>query len=218
MKNKDKEKTAEAVAEEIAAALPPEGVTEEVVATPVPEEAAPVAAPEEGDTAAAFFASLSPREREALIGAISHLAESEREREAARLRAEEEAAIAEMEGHAGFHGIAERADAIRALTAAVSWLSALPLHERLSAAYYIDRGMRYGEPTREDLLAAALSDPAIGAALAEATHKERARVGLGLPPVPKKKGTGGAPATVKAAPRSLNEATEAAKKFLRFYK
>ena len=30
--------------------------------------------------------------------------------------------------------------------------------------------------------------------------------------------TGGAPATVKAAPRSLTEAPEAAKKFLRFYK
>jgi hypothetical protein len=229
MKTNDEKKTAEAVAaataeeaaaEEAAAekAVAEEAAAEEAVAEAALAEAALAEEAAPRDTAAAFFASLSLREREALIGALTHLAESEREREAQRAKEAEARAIAEMEKSPNFKGIAERADAIRALSAAVPWLGALPLYERLSAAYYIDRGMRYGEPTKEDLLEAALCDRALGAELARVSHEANAKRAKTLPPVSKKKGTSATPATVKGAPRNLAEATDAAKKYLRFYK
>lgn len=207
-----------AVAEEAVAKAVTEEAIAEAAEEAIVEEAAPEAAPAEKDTLAAFFAALSPREREALFGALSHLAESERERERSRAIAEEEAAITAMEEMEGFRGISERKGALRALCAAVPWLGALPLHERLSAAYYIDRGMRYGEPTKEELLEAALADPALGAALALHTQKANARTGAALPPVAKKRGTAAAPATAKERPRNFAEATDEAKKYLRFYK
>ena len=238
MKTKDKEKKEQdavqaeevltAAAEEaIAEAIAEEAVAEEaaeeaakaaVTEAAVTEAAAPDTAPAQNDTLAAFFAALSPREKEALLGALAHLAESERAKERAAAAAEEERALAEMEEMENFRGIAARKGALSALCRAVPWLGALPLYERLSAAYYIDRGMRYGEVTREELLEAALSDPALGAALALHTHKANARTGASLPPAIKKRATSAAPAGTKAKPRTLAEASDAAKKFLRFYK
>lgn len=205
------EAAAEAVAEAVAespASAPDEAPAPDVQAT----------ADTDLSRAAALLATLPPQEQAALIGALAHLCESERMREEAMARAEEEAAIAEMEGTPVFAGISARADAIRALSGAVGWLSALPLYERLAAAYYIDRGMRYGEPTKEDLLEAALSDSALGRELALQASRENARTAAALPPVQRKRGLSRAPAAVKAAPRTLKEATDEAKKFLRFYK
>lgn len=227
MKTKEKETKEQEAAVAAAEELLTEAFAEEALATAAeelaPEEAkeeqlTEAAAPAQENTLAAFFAALSPREREVLLGALAHLAESERERERAAAVAEEERAIAEMEETEGFLGIGERKEALRALCLAVPWLGALPLYERLSAAYYIDRGMRYGEVTREDLLEAALSDPALGAALALQTQRANAETGASLPPVGKKRGTTAAPASKKKPPRTLAEASDAAKRFLRFYK
>lgn len=164
-----------------------------------------------------FLAALTPTERQTLVAVLSHLSQAEREREAARARAEEDAILSEMEGEPVFRGIGARADALRALAGAVDWLGALPVRERLAAAFYIDRGMRYGEPTREDLLHAVLSDEAL---LRELSLRRREASELQkktLPPVHAKRGATGAPAAVKREPKTLAEATSEAKKFLRFY-
>lgn len=181
-------------------------------------------APEEGtpdathDLLGGFLAVLSPKEKRMLIAALARLAESER-LSAARARREEELrAIAEMDACPTFAGIATRADAVFALCETVPWLAELPLHERLSAAYFIDRGMRYGEPTKEDLLRAVLSDTELQAALAKQHFEAQKRGAAALPPVSARRGSGRAPATVKASPKTLAEASEEAKKFLRFYK
>jgi hypothetical protein len=167
---------------------------------------------------AGFLAVLSPKEKKMLLAALARLAESERLREEEAKREEALRTIAEMDKSPVFAGIASRADAIFALCRAVPWLSELPTCEQLSAAYYIDRGMRYGEPTKEDLLRAVLSDGELQAALEEHRHKARKRSEAALPPVSSRRGTGRVPATVKAHPKTLAEASEEAKKYLRFYK
>ncbi len=199
-------------------------VGDEEATTPVgtaPEDTTP----EEGSTEStgagaltAFLAVLSPKERKMLLAALARLAESERLREEEAKREEERRAIAEMDRSPVFAGIASRTDAILALCRAVPWLSELPVCERLSAAYYIDRGMRYGEPTREDLLRAVLSDKELQAALEAHRHEARARGEALLPPVSSRRGTGRAPAAVKERPKTLAEASDEAKKYLRFYK
>ena len=214
------EAIAQAVAEEAVAEAVAEETTAEVEGDEKTAEKASKEPAPAGDLsgAAAFLATLPEREREALIGALAHLLESERLQKAAAARAEEDAAIAQMEGSPVFAGISARKDAIRALSGAVAWLSSLPLYERLAAAYYIDRGMRYGEPTREDLLEAALADKALGRELARRTGEENARTAAAMPPVRKRRGPSATPASVKEAPRTIAQATDEAKKFLRFYK
>lgn len=192
-----------------------------------PEESTPDGTvPEEGtteeDTAesrlAAFLAVLSPKDKKMLREVLARLAESERQREAEEKRKQTLHAIAEMDKSPCFTGIAARADAILALCHSVPWLAALPTCERLSAAYYIDRGMRYGEPTKEDLLHALLSDSDLQAALEMHRRAALEEGGHTLPPVLSRRGAGRAPATVKERPRTLTEASDEAKKYLRFYK
>ncbi len=172
----------------------------------------------DADLLSAFLAAISDTERAALLGALSRLADAERLQAREAERAAEEEALAEMGRAPAFFDIKERRDAIRALCSSVAWLRELPLYERLAAAYYIDRGARFGEPTREDLLRTVLSDEELMRELSLRRREAKARVTETLPPVGRTAGIGSTPATVKKSPRSLDEARDAAKKFLRFYK
>lgn len=172
----------------------------------------------EAELLSLFLSSLSGVEREALTVALSRLVDAERMRAAEHELARENAALAEMERSHAFIGITERKEALDALCASVPWLRALPLYERLAAAYYIDRGARYGEPTREDLLTAVLSDKELLRELSLRRREAGELTARTLPPVGRTAGIGAAPATVKKSPRSLDEATGEAKRFLRFYK
>lgn len=196
----------------------PTAPADPTVAAAVTEAAEPVAeAKDERALLAAFLAALSPTERQTLVAVLTRLSDGEREREAAAARAEEEAILSEMEKVPVFRGIGARAEALRALAGAVDWLGALPVRERLAAAFYIDRGMRYGEPTREDLLHAVLSDEALLRELAQRRREATETTKKTLPPVYARRGSAGMPATVKSAPKTLSEATGEAKKYLRFY-
>lgn len=191
---------------------------EAAVAAAVTEAASPATeAKDERALLAAFLAALSPTERQTLVAVLTRLSDGEREREARAARAEEEAILSEMEKVPVFRGIGARAEALRALAGAVDWLGALPVRERLAAAFYIDRGMRYGEPTREDLLHAVLSDEALMRELAQRRREATETTKKTLPPVHARRGSAGMPATVKSAPKTLSEATGEAKKYLRFY-
>lgn len=156
-----------------------------------------------------FLSAISEEDRGKLLAVLARLAEGERAR---RLREEEDACLAEMEKEEPFLGIATRRDAMQTLVATVPWLSALPTRERLAAAFYLDRGMRYREPTKEEKLSALLSDPALLRAFAEKQALLTAEARAGVAPTAR---GGRMPADLPKPPRDLAEAGAAAKRVLR---
>ena len=235
MKQKKDEKAAAIIAAEAAAQAPAPAPTPDATApaaaiaeaiaetaapieTPAPTEATPTeATPTEVGEAAPlplaaawgkFLSSLSPDERETLIGVLTRLAT----REAARREAEEEQAIlAEMDSMPAFAGILSRRGELDALIGRIGWLRALPMRDRLAAACYLDRGMRLHEPTREEKLEAILSDPALMRALAEKQAMARA-AGRGAF-APTARAGGRMPANLPKPPKDLREAGLAAKQY-----
>lgn len=192
-----------------------DGTGEEPAA--VAEELAPAAT----DLRAAweqFFASLSAEDRAALTAALDRLIAAEEHQLASEARAAEEATMAELEGEAAFAGICERAEAIRALIARISWLRALPMRERLVAALYLDRGMRLHEPTPEEKLEAVLSDPALMRALSERMALLRDRERALRPPTVRASHGARMPARLPEVPKNLKEAEEAAHHYFKIRK
>ena len=192
-------------------ALTPADAGEERV---TPPEAAGVTPPAGGPAPLgaawqSFLSAISAEDKGRLLAVLSRLAEGERAR---RLRAEEETLLAAMEKEPPFAGITARREQMQALIATVPWLAALPTRERLAAAFYLDRGMRYHEPTKEEKLSSLLSDPALLRAFAEkqATLAAAARAGV-APTV----GSARMPADLPKPPRDLAEAGAAAKRVFR---
>lgn len=161
---------------------------------------------------AQLFASLDGHDKQALLSLITRFREMAEAGRAAQMAAEEEACLCEMEGQPAFCGIRGRLQAMHGLISGVPWLQALPLRERLAAACYIDRGMQLHAPTREEKLQAVLSDPALLRALAERQATLQSATQKSTPPI---LSGGRAPAVVKAPPRSLSEARDEAKRYLR---
>ena len=174
------------------------------------ETAAPTAAPASlGAAWQSFLSAVSAEDRERLLAVLARLSENERAR---RLQAEEESCLAQMEGEAPFTGIAARAAEMRALIARIPWLASLPTRERLAAAFYLDRGMRYHEPTKEEKLSALLSDPALLRAFAEKQAVLAADARARVAPIAR---GGRMPADLPKPPRNLAEAGAAAKRVFR---
>lgn len=165
-----------------------------------------------------LFSSLSLRDRAMLMQALQRMLAGERERAAQEERAEEEAAMAEMDAMPAFAGILDRAEAVRELIARLDWLRALPMHERLSAALYLDRGMRLREPTPAEKLESVLADPALLRALAEKEALSREAERATRPPAVKGANGSRMPARVPKKPKSLAEAGEEAKHYFKIRK
>ena len=165
-----------------------------------------------------LFTSLSEPDRATLLFALQAMLASARERAAQKERAEEEAVMAEMDTMPAFAGILSRAEAVRALIGRLAWLRALPPRERLSAALYLDRGMRLREPTPAEKLESVLADPALLRALAEKQAFAREADRATRPPVVRGASGSRMPARVPKEPKSLEEAGEAAKHYFKIYK
>lgn len=162
---------------------------------------------------AAFLSALSPQDKQVLCAVLGRLQDYERARAEQARAAAEAACLSEMEREPAFAGIREQADGMQALISKLPWLQALPVRERLEAACYMDRGMRWHAPTPQEKLEALLSDPALMRALAERQAALRLAQEKTTPPV--RAGAGLSPATAVAKPKSLGEAKQAAKRFLR---
>ncbi|MBQ8859184.1 MAG: hypothetical protein IJ012_05280 [Clostridia bacterium] len=189
---------------------PTEEVTESITPPAAAEGEPPVAAPAPlGAAWQSFLSAISAEDRAKLLAVLSRLAEGERAR---RLRAEEDALLAEMEKEPAFAGITSRRKQMQALVAEISWLAALPTRERLAAAFYLDRGMRYHEPTKEEKLSALLSDPALLRAFAERQAILAAEARERVAPIAR---GGRMPADLPKPPRNLAEAGAAAKRVFR---
>ena len=148
--------------------------------------------------------SLRPGERAALIAAL-----------ATRMRREEEEnALAELAGEAGYTDIAEYAEEMRALPARFPFLATLPTKERLTAAYHMCRGLAATPRTTEEKLEALLTDSALLTALSERFSRLLAARRDATPPVPVRSGTAVPPADRRPSPRDLREASVAAKRYL----
>lgn len=165
-----------------------------------------------------LFSSLSEHDRATLLFALQAMLASERARAAQKERAEEEAVMAEMDTMPAFAGILSRAEAVRALISRLDWLRALPPRERLSAALYLDRGMRLREPTPAEKLESVLADPALLRALAEKQALSREAERATRPPAVKGASGGRMPARASKKPKSLDEAGEAAKHYFKIRK
>ena len=220
-KQEELTKTAEAVAEtEETEAKAAESATVEE-AEPAEKPAEEEAGEEAGEAIsqgareafAAFLSALSPQDKQVLCAVLGRLQDYERARAEQARAAAEAACLLEMEREPAFAGIREQVDGMQALISRLPWLQALPVRERLEAACYMDRGMRWHAPTPQEKLEALLSDPALMRALAERQAALRQAQEKTTPPV--RAGAGLAPATAVAKPKSLGEAKQAAKRFLR---
>ena len=187
----------------------------EAAAAPI-EEKAPVTLPL-GEAWRAFLAALSEEDRATVGMLLSSLAEAAREHRDRAAEAEETALLSEMEKEEAFAGITERRDAMHALIDKIPWLRALPPRERLSAALYLDRGMRLAEPSFEEKLSAVLADPALMRALAE--HRARDReTAHKQPPTAGGAHSARMPARLPKTPLDLAEAGEAARHYFKIRK
>ena len=220
-KQEELTKTAEAVAEtEETEAKAAESATVEE-AEPAEKPAEEEAGEEAGEAIsqgareafAAFLSALSPQDKQVLCAVLGRLQDYERARAEQARAAAEAACLLEMEREPAFAGIREQVDGMQALISRLPWLQALPVRERLEAACYMDRGMRWHAPTPQEKLEALLSDPALMRALAERQAALRQAQEKTTPPV--RAGAGLSPATAVAKPKSLGEAKQAAKRFLR---
>ncbi|MBO5050957.1 MAG: hypothetical protein J6D31_02065 [Clostridia bacterium] len=226
-KQEELTKTAEAVAEtetkaEEAEAKAAESATVEETEAEAAEKPAEEEAEEEAGEAisqgareafAAFLSALSPQDKQVLCAVLGRLQDYERARAEQARAAAEAACLLEMEREPAFAGIREQVDRMQALISRLPWLQALPVRERLETACYMDRGMRWHAPTPQEKLEALLSDPALMRALAERQAALRQAQEKTTPPV--RAGAGLSPATAVAKPKSLGEAKQAAKRFLR---
>ena len=220
-KQEELTKTAEAVAEtEETAAKAAESATVEE-AEPAEKPAEEEAGEEAGEAIsqgareafAAFLSALSPQDKQVLCAVLGRLQDYARARAEQARAAAEAACLLEMEREPAFAGIREQVDGMQALISRLPWLQALPVRERLETACYMDRGMRWHAPTPQEKLEALLSDPALMRALAERQAALRQAQEKTTPPV--RAGAGLSPATAVAKPKSLGEAKQAAKRFLR---
>ncbi len=190
--------------------LSPAQEAEETVLPEAAEGEPPAATPAPlGAAWQSFLSAISAEDKGRLLAVLARLAEGERAR---RLREEEDALLAEMEGEAPFAGISTRRAEMQALIGEIPWLAALPTRERLAAAFYLDRGMRYHEPTKEEKLSALLSDPALLRAFAEKQAVLAAEARAGVAPTAH---SGRMPADLPKPPRNLAEAGAAAKRVFR---
>lgn len=222
-KQEELTKTAEAVAEAEVAETEESATVEETeaeteaVEKPAEEEAGEPAgeaiSQEAREAFAAFLSALSPKDKQVLCAVLGRLQDYERARAEQARAAAEAACLLEMEREPAFAGIREQADGMQALISKLPWLQALPVRERLEAACYMDRGMRWHAPTPQEKLEALLSDPALMRALAERQAALRLAQEKTTPPV--RAGAGLSPATAVAKPKSLGEAKQAAKRFFR---
>ncbi len=224
-KQEELTKTAEAVAETETKAEEAEATAAENATVEETEAAEKPAEEEAGEEAgeaisqgareafAAFLSALSPQDKQVLCAVLGRLQDYERARAEQARAAAEAACLLEMEREPAFAGIREQVDGMQALISRLPWLQALPVRERLETACYMDRGMRWHAPTPQEKLEALLSDPALMRALAERQAALRQAQEKTTPPV--RAGAGLSPATAVAKPKSLGEAKQAAKRFLR---
>ena len=195
-----------------------EVATEEMEANAAPgEENAPATLPLEVAWRA-FLAALSEEDRATVGMLLTSLAEAAKEHRDRAAAAEEAALLSEMENEEAFAGITERRDALRALIEKIGWLRALPPRERLSAALYLDRGMRLHEPTPEEKLSAVLADPELLRALAAHHAKGREAARAAQPPTAGGAHSARMPAHLPKTPLDLAEAGEAAKHYFKIRK
>ena len=195
-----------------------EAATEITEAEAAPaEEQAPTTLPL-AEAWRAFLAALSEEDRATVGMLLSSLAEAAREHRARAAEEEEAALFSEMESEPAFAGITERRDAMHALIDKIPWLRALPPRERLSAALYLDRGMRLSDPSPEEKLTAVLSDPALLRALAERHARDKAAARAAQPPTAGGTHTQRMPARLPKTPLDLAEAGEAAKHYFKIRK
>ena len=153
-----------------------------------------------------LIGALAPRERATLLAVLERLKE-------ASTAAENDKILSQMEAE-GFAGIRDRQAELDAMAESFPWLASLSPRERYEAAYYLTRGQRQSAPTREELLNALLSDAALQRELAARRYDLARRRYATLPPTVHTEGV--APATVKPTPKTLGEAGEEAKRYLRF--
>ena len=192
--------------------------TEAVEATAAPEEeSAPATLPLEAAWRA-FLAALSEEDRTTVGMLLTSLAEAAKEHRDRAAAAEEAALLSEMEKEEAFAGITERRDALRALIEKIGWVRALPPRERLSAALYLDRGMRLSDPSPEEKLSAVLADPALLRALAAHRAKDREAACAAQPPTAGGAHSARMPANLPKTPLDLAEAGEAAKHYFKIRK